>query len=71
MIGGVRCELAIDPELKYWHICNEPNSNWQDFGRTGEDFAQFYFDTAKSIKYFYPKITLAGPVTWDSPLRGS
>jgi len=75
LLGFVKCAMEAKPDRKWFHIWNEPDSNWHryGFGKDGDDYALFYYQTAKAIKDTlskkYPNIKLSGPVTWQSPLR--
>ena len=62
---------TIFTDQKYWHIWNEPNAVFRHHDKTGEDYAQFYFQVAKVVKSKYPQVELSGPATWCPPVHKS
>jgi len=61
--------LEKDPDLKYFHIWNEPNAQFKEDDKDGDYYVDFYFTVASAIKAKFPDIELAGPVTWCPPIH--
>ena len=77
-LGSINCTYQMANKLNNeqiifykYHIWNEPNAHWWNYGKNGTDYAYFFYQISKLLKENYPKLQLSGPVTWDPPSNGN
>jgi hypothetical protein len=66
-LGYVRPLKSVQPQLRDFHLLNEPNTYWFNGNKFGQHYADLFNRVARRLKDEFPDIRLGGPVLFCPP----